>query len=179
MTSTELKTKLTASLEHFESELSQIRTGRVTPALLDHISVTVYESELEIRELATITSLDAQTLSITPWDKTVLADIAKAVRTSELQLDPAIKNDSVIVTVPSMTDDRREEFKRLISIKLEECKTALRNIRQDAMKQITSAFEAKEFGEDEKFRQKAEVEEIVKDFSVKAEELAEAKKQKI
>lgn len=179
MNTSELKRKLESSLEFLHSELSQVRTGRVTPGLLDSIHINAYDSKMAIREVGNITQLDPQTLAVSPWDKSLLETIAKAIRDSELKLNPAVKNDSVIIPVPSLTEERRVEFTKLVSTKVEETKNTMRGIRQDAMKDIDSRFANKEFGEDEKFSMKEDVEDLVKEYVGKAEEAGESKKAEI
>ncbi len=179
MTNAELKTKLNNSVEHLKSELAQIRTGRVTPSLLDSVKVNAYGTQMSVKEVGTISTVDAQTLQITPWDKNMLDSVAKAIRESELKLNPVVQATHVIVPIPSLTEERRKEFTRLVSTKTEETKQAIRNIRQDAMKDIDVSFEKKEFGEDEKFTLKEKVEEIVKECVEEVEEISEQKKKDI
>jgi ribosome recycling factor len=179
MNSSELKNKLSQSLDFLKGELSQIRTGRVSPAMFDVVRVNAYGVEMQIREVGTIHIVDPQTITITPWDRNLLNEIDKAIRNSQLQLNPVVKSDAVVVPVPALTEERRKEITRLVSVKIEECKNSIRNIRQDAMKSVESAFENKEFGEDEKFSRKEEIETIVKDYTTQAEELGEQKKKDI
>jgi ribosome recycling factor len=179
MNTTELQRKLNDSLEFLKGELAQIRTGRVTPGLLDSVIVNAYGSNLTVREVGTINVLDPQTLQVTPWDKNLLEAISNGIKNSDLNLNPSIRNDSVIIPIPTLTEERRKEFTRTVSVKMEEVKNSMRSVRQDAMKEIDTAFEKKEFGEDEKFTMKDEVEDMVKEFVAKAEELGEQKKDDI
>lgn len=176
MKASELKVRLTKSLEHLETELARIRTGRATPALLENIPVEAYGAKITLKEVGTITVSDSQNLLVSPWDKSLLDAIAKVIGESDLNLNPTVGGDSVRVPLPSLTEDRRKEFARLVSSKVEECKTSMRNIRQDVMKVIDEAFLKKELSEDEKFTQKEEVEDIVKDFVSKVENISEKKK---
>ncbi|HXK52866.1 ribosome recycling factor [Candidatus Nomurabacteria bacterium] len=177
MTNSELKAKLQSSLDFLKEELSYVRTGRATPTMLDEIKVNAYGSMLTLKEVGTLSVLDAQTLSVVPWDKSLLKEIAKAIRESQLKLNPAEQGGSVIVPIPQLTEERRLEFVKIVSVKVEECKVAIRHVRNDAMKDIDQAFARKEFGEDEKFSFKEEVEDTVKDFISKADELGDSKKQ--
>ena len=179
MTPAELKSKLENSLEHLKEELAQIRTGRVTPAILDEVQVDAYESMLTVREVGTITVVDSHTLQITPWDKNLIEPLETAIRNSELGLNPSVNNDSVMVPVPTLTEDRRKEFTRLVSTKTEEAKSSMRKTRQLAMKDIETEFADKKIGEDEKFTEKEEVEDIVKDYISQVEKLGEQKKEDI
>lgn len=179
MTKSELKSKLEDSLEFFKNDITQIRTGRVTPQLLDSVKLEAYGSTMTIREVGNIQVLDPQTLAVTPWDKALLENIAGAIKNSDLSLNPAVRNDAVIIPVPPLTEERRLEFSKIISSKMEDSRQSMRNIRQDAMKAIETKFTNKEFGEDEKFTLKGEVEDIVKEYVGKVEEIGEAKKQDI
>jgi ribosome recycling factor len=167
MTNSELKSKLEKSVEFLQTELAKIRTGRASPALIESIKVNVYETMMELREIGTINVLDSHNLVVSPWDKGLLKDIAGAIRNSDLKLNPVVDGDVVRVPLPQLTEDRRKEMTKLVIEKVEEVKGSLRNARQDAMKDIEDLFKKKEIGEDEKFTQKAEVEEIVKEHTDK------------
>ena len=175
----ELKTKLNASLEHLRVELSKIRTGRASPSLIEDILVDSYGSKMRIKELGSIIVSDAQTIVISPWDKGLLKSIEKAIRESGQSLNPATDGDVVRLPIPALTEDRRKEFVKTASSKVEEGKNSIRNARQDTMKDIDKSFSDKTISEDEKFTQKAEVEDVVKEFIKKAEELGENKKNEI
>jgi len=175
MTSTELKNRLTKSIDFLKSELTQIRTGRANPSLLEDIEVMAYDSKMALKELGSITLADAQTILITPWDKNLIPDIEKAIRESESRLNPVEVGGNLKVPVPPLTEDRRKELVRLVNQKIEECKQAVRNIRQDAMKDIDKDFDEKVISEDEKFTQKEEAEDITKDFIEQTEAVGESK----
>lgn len=177
MNQSELKSKLEKSLEFFRNELNQVRTGRATPALIENIEVDAYGSNMKLIELGSITAMDSQNLVVIPWDKNLLSGVAKAIRESELHLNPVVDNDRVRVPIPALTEERRKEFVKLASSKCEETKNAMRSIRQDAMRDIDKAFNEKSLGEDEKFTQKEAVEKTVKEYVTKADELTEAKKE--
>ncbi len=179
MTIPELRTKLAKSLDFLKSELSQIRTGRATPSLIENISVEAYGTSMTLRELSSITVVDSQTLAISPWDKSMLNDILKPVRESDLKVNPVIDGDHIIVPIPALTEERRKDFVKLVSAKMEDFKASIRNIRQDAMRDIEKSFTDKLIGEDDKFAQKEEVETVVKELVSKAEEICEMKKQEL
>lgn len=175
----ELKTKLTKSVDFLNSELAQIRTGRASPALLDEISVDAYGTKMSVRELGSISLLDTQNLVVIPWDKGLLKAISKAIRESNLNLNPVDEADRVRVPVPALTEERRKELAKIVSTKVEDCKSALRNTRQEAMKDVETAFTNKEIGEDDKFRQKEEIEKTVKSFVDQADTAGEEKKDEL
>jgi ribosome recycling factor len=175
----ELKTKLSKSIDFLKTELSQVRTGRASPSLIEAVLVDAYDSKMSIKELGTIIVMDSQNLAVAPWDKSLLKAIAKAIRESDLGLNPVDESDRVRVPVPSLNEERRVELTKMVSGKVEECKSSLRNVRQDVMKNIDKEFTDKEIGEDVKFTQKEEVEKIVKSFVEQADELGETKRKEL
>jgi len=179
MNATELKSKLTKSVDFLKTELTQIRTGRASPTLIENIVVEAYDSKMTLKEVGSISSLDSQNLVVAPWDKSLIKSIASAIRNSELQLSPVIDGDVVRVPLPALTEERRMDMVKLVSAKVEEAKTALRNIRQEAMKDIDKDFSEKKIGEDEKFSSKEDVEKIVKEFVTMCDTVGESKKQEL
>ncbi len=175
MNSSELKSKLQKSIDFLQSELAQIRTGRANPSLIEDISVNAYESKMLLKELGSITLQDAHTILVAPWDKGLIPSIAKAISESEHRLNPVESGSNLRVPIPLLTEERRKELAKLVSQKTEETKQSMRNIRQDAMKDIDRAFDAKEISEDEKFTEKDEIEEVVKKYTKQADEMGEAK----
>jgi len=176
MTIPELRSKLTASFEHLKGELSQIRSGRATTSLVEEVRVMAYGSEMKIRELGTISTPDAQMILISPWDKSLIKEIEHAIREQNPGLNPVPDSQVVKVPVPPLTEERRKEFVKLVNDKAEAAKHSMRNIRQDAMKDIDKRFANKEIGEDGKFSFRDKVEEVVKQTNAQIDNLGEAKK---
>lgn len=176
MTINEYKEKLEKTLEFLKGELSQIRTGRVSPSLIENISVDAYGSKMLLKELGSISTMDSQNLVVSPWDKGLIQPIAKAIRESELKLNPVDESDRIRVPVPSLTEERRKEFTKIVSTRVEECKNAMRNHRQEGIKDVEKQFSEKSIGEDEKFRLKEEYDKLIKDYSGKADEMGDSKK---
>ncbi|MEK7595794.1 MAG: ribosome recycling factor [Patescibacteria group bacterium] len=179
MTTVELKTKLNASLEHLKSALSGIRVGRATTSLVEEIFVEAYDSKMMIKELGSITTPDANLIIITPWDKGQIKEIDKAIRAANLGLNPVPDSLVVKVPVPPLTEDRRKEFTKLATERVEEAKNSMRNVRQEAMKAIDKLFAEKLATEDEKFTQRDEVEKIVREMTDKVEEMGDLKKKEL
>ena len=175
----DLKSKLTKNLDFLKNEMSQIRTGRASPTLVENIAVDAYGSRMTVKELGSITLLDNQNLLISPWDKGLLTAVARAIRESGMGLNPVDDNEKIRVPVPALTEERRKEFSKMVATKVEECKITLRIVRQEIMKDIDRSFTDKEIGEDEKFKQKEDVEKIVKEFVDEADSLGEKKKLEI
>ena len=176
MTTSELRSKLNDSIEFLQEEMSKVRTGRASPSLLEQVKVNAYGSKMTLKELGSISVLDAQSLVVSPWDKSLLKEINKAISESDLGLNPMVDGEVVRVPIPDLTEERRKELTKSVTVKVEEVKNSIRNIRQEAMKDIDTAFEDKSISEDEKFSQKEEVEEIVKEFNEKASQAGENKK---
>jgi ribosome recycling factor len=176
VTTSELKSKLEKSVEYLQVELAKVRTGRASPAMVEEIKVNAYEAMMAIRELGSISVPDAQSLVISPWDKGLSDQIAKAIRESDLNLNPMVDGDLIRVPIPDLTEERRKEMTKLVTSKVEEVKNSIRNIRQEAMKDIDKQFDDKDISEDEKFDTKEEVEKIVKEHNDNSEKLGEDKK---
>ena len=180
MITSDLKNKLTKSIEFLQSEINQIRTGRVSPQLISDIQVEAYSGTMmTIKELGSISVMDPHNLAVVPWDKGTLDAIVNGVRNTNFGLGAVKEADRVRVSVPALTEERRIQFTKEVSEKVEACKNSLRSIRQDAMKDIEKDFSDKTIGEDEKFRQKEEVEKIIKEFTDQSDELGESKKKEI
>ena len=171
-----LKSKLFASVDHLKTELVKIRTGRASPALIEDVTVDVYNSKMKVKELATISVPEPQSILVSPWDKAITKDIDKAIRVSELGLNPVNEGDALRVHIPQLTEERRKELARAVSERVEECRKVMRNIRQEAMKAVDKLFEEKELGEDEKFSRRDDVAKLTREFTDEAEALGEAKK---
>ena len=134
---------------------------------------------MTIKELGSITVMDSNNLAVIPWDKSVLDSIVNGIKSSDLGLSAIKEADRVRVSVPSLTEERRIEFAKDVSEKVESCKNAIRNIRQEVMKDIEKDFSDKSITEDEKFKQKDDVEDIIKEFTEEAETIGEDKKKEI
>lgn len=179
MNISELKSKLTHAVEHFKGDLATVRVGRANAALVEGIEVEAYDGKMKMVEVGSITVPDPQLIVISPWDKSLIKAVDQAVRNAGLGLNPVPDSTGVKVPVPPLTEERRKEFTKLATEKAEAAKNAVRNIRQDAMKEIDKKFSDKLLTEDEKFTQKEEVEKVAKDFTAKIEELSESKKKEL
>lgn len=163
--------------QHLHDEFSKLQVGRANPALMEGIIVMAYGSAQPLRNVASVSTLDAQTISIQPWDRSVLRDISKAITDANIGLNPQDNGESVIIRIPSMTEERRRDIAKIAKKLAEEGKIAVRNIRQDYLKKIKSQDES--VGEDvvkqqEKDLQKKideEIEKIDKMFRHKEEEI--------
>lgn len=143
-----LKPDLKKAEEHLHDELAKLQVGRAHPALVEGIMVMAYGSPQPLRNVASVTIMDAQTISIQPWDRSVLRDIAKGITDASLGLNPQDNGESIMIKVPTLTEERRRDFAKMAGKMAEEAKIAVRNIRQDYMKKIDNAEKAKELSED-------------------------------
>ena len=136
---------------------SRIRTGRAQPGLLDSVMVSVYEQNMPLKQLATIVATDARTLTITPWDKATMAVIEKALRASDLGLNPVVTGPLIRVPLPALNEERRRELVKVVRHESELARVAVRNVRRDALGRLKQALKDKEITEDEERRAAADL----------------------
>ncbi len=179
MNKVELQKKLDAAVDYFKSDIAQVRTGRANPSLIEDLPVEAYGSTMKVKELGTISVPEPQLIVVSPWDTSVLSSIDKAIRNSDLKLNPVSAEGILRIPIPPLSEERREEFAKLVNTKTETAKQAVRNVRQDALKIIDKMFADKQIGEDEKFTKREEVEKMVKDATTQLTELGDAKKEQI
>lgn len=157
--------------------LAQIRTGRAMPSLVENIIVSAYggAQRLKVLELATISAPDTQTLTIDPWDKSVIGEIKKAIEAANVGMNPNIDGEIIRITMPPMTAEDREKYVKLLGTKLEAAKVSVRQVRGDAMKEIKTRFEDKVITEDEKFSEEKRLQELTDEYIVKIDERGKIK----
>src|SRR5215813_9507056 len=146
------ETKMGKSIESFKHELHKIRTGRAHPGILDQVHVEYYGSMVPLSQVANLSLLDARTISVQPWEKGMGAKIEKAIRESDLGLNPQTSGDLIRVPMPALTEERRKELTKVVRHEGEDCKVAVRNIRRDANEHAKKLLKDKEIGEDEERR---------------------------
>jgi ribosome recycling factor len=144
--------KMARSLESLRGELQKIRTGRAHPGLLDQVHVDYYGSSVPISQVANVTLLDARTISVQPWEKGMGAKIEKAIRESDLGLNPAAQGDLLRVPMPALTEERRRDLTKVVRHAGEECKIAVRNVRRDANEHSKKLLKDKAITEDDERR---------------------------
>jgi len=152
--------RMDKSLEALKHEFSRIRTGRAHTNLLDHVMVKYYGSEVPIARTANVNVLDARTLSVTPWDKNMVAEIDKAIRSSDLGLNPVTAGMVIRVPLPALTEERRRELIKVVKAEAEKARVAVRNIRRDANADVKELIKEKEITQDEEHRAEAEVQKL-------------------
>lgn len=139
-------------LEHFRKEILSIRAGRATPSLIEHVQVEMYGSTQPLQHIASITAPDPRTLIIQPWDKSALEPIRKALESAGLGANPSVQETRVLMQLPPLTQERREEFQKLVGKKAEEARISVRKEREIAKQEIQADEKEKAISEDEKFR---------------------------
>ncbi|HHS83417.1 MAG TPA: ribosome recycling factor [Gammaproteobacteria bacterium] len=169
------KVRMVKSIEALKGELSKLRTGRAHTSLLDHITVDYYGSEMPLSQVATVKVEDARTLSVTPWEKTMVAPIEKAIMTSDLGLNPATAGTVIRVPLPALTEERRKDMIKLVRQEGEKARVAIRNIRRDAIHNLKTLLKEKEISEDEERRAQEAIQKLTDLHVEQVEKLLEAK----
>jgi ribosome recycling factor len=152
--------KMGKSLESFKGDLAKVRTGRAHTGLLDHVSVDYYGTPTPLNQVAKITLMDSRTISVMPFEKKMMAAIEKAIRESELGLNPAATGDSVRVPMPSLTEQRRKELIKVVKHEAENARIAVRNLRRDAIHTVKEALKKKEISENDERRAADDVQKL-------------------
>jgi ribosome recycling factor len=172
--------KMDGALEHFVAELGKIRTGRAHPGMLDGITVEVYGAQMPLNQVANVTAPEAQLLQITPFDPSTIQQIAAAIRNDQsLGLNPSDDGRVVRVPVPALTEERRKQLVKQASEKVEEARIALRNVRQDGLKDVRHKKENKELSEDDVKRVEKEFDRLMAEYQGKIEKILKAKEKDI
>lgn len=167
---------LQLTITHLQQELSTIRTGRATPALVENVPVEAYDTKMKLYELASISAPDSHSLAISPWDLSMLSPIRKAIETSNLGVTPTIDSNNVIrISIPPLTEERRHDLVKRVKQVVEEFKVRLRTARQDANKVIETQLKSKEISEDDAKREKEKIQKIIDSYNDKMEEMGNDK----
>ena len=174
-----IEVKMDQSISAFKNNLSKIRTGRANPALLDTVHVDYYGAMLPIGQVANVSLLDARTISVQPWEKGMGAKIEKAIRDSDLGLNPSSMGDLIRVPMPAMSEERRKELTKVVRHEGEAAKIAVRSLRRDANEAVKKAVKDKLASEDEQKRSEAEIQKVTDRHVVEIDRLVAAKEQDI
>ena len=174
-----LQGKMDQSIAAFQNNLTKIRTGRANPALLDSVQVDYYGSMLPISQVANLSLLDARTISIQPWEKGMGAKIEKAIRDSDLGLNPSSMGDLIRVPMPIMTEERRRELTKVVRGEGENAKIAIRNLRRDANDAVKKLVKDKLASEDDQKRSEADIQKATDKHIADVDRLVAAKEQDI
>jgi ribosome recycling factor len=167
------------SIAAFKNNMTKIRTGRANPALLDTVHVDYYGAMMPLSQVANVSLLDARTISVQPWEKGMGPKIEKAIRESDLGLNPASMGDLIRVPMPPMSEERRKEMTKLVRHEGETAKIAVRNLRRDANDHVKKLVKDKLASEDEQKRSEAEIQKLTDRHIIEIDQLVAAKEQEI
>jgi ribosome recycling factor len=152
--------KMTKSIETLKHDLSKVRTGRAHAGLVDHLKVDYYGTETPIPQVANVTLADSRTIAIQPWDKKMVHAVEKAIRDSDLGVNPATSGDVIRVPMPPLTEERRREMTKIVKHEGENAKVAVRNIRRDAIAHVKELAKKHEVSEDDDKRAETEIQKL-------------------
>ena len=169
--------KMDQSIVAFKSNLTKIRTGRANPALLDAVQVDYYGSLLPISQVANVSLLDSRTISVQPWEKGMGAKIEKAIRDSDLGLNPSSMGDLIRVPMPAMSEERRKELTKVVKNEGENAKIAVRNLRRDANESVKKLVKDKLASEDDQKRSETDIQKVTDRHIIEIDHLVAAKEQ--
>lgn len=171
--------KMQKSVEALKNNLGKVRTGRAHTGLLDHVMVDYYGNPTPIPQVANVSLLDARTIGVQPWEKPMVAKVEKAIRDSDLGLNPATMGDVVRVPMPMLTEERRKDLIKVVRSEAEDARVAVRNLRRDANNSLQKALKAKEISEDDDRRTQDEVQKLTDRFIAEVDKLLAQKEQEL
>ena len=171
--------KMQKSIETLKLDLAKVRTGRAHVGILDHVMVDYYGTPTQITQVANLTLLDARTIGVQPWEKKMIAAIEKAIRESDLGLNPATVGDLIRVPTPALTEERRKEMVKLVRGEAEDAKIAIRNIRRDANETLKKPLKDKAISEDDERRTQGEVQKLTDKFVAEVDKLVVEKEKDV
>jgi len=171
--------KMQRSIEAFKNDLAKIRTGRAHTGLLDHIQVDYYGSNVPISQVANMSLIDARTIGVQPWEKKMVQAVERAIRDSDLGLNPATQGDLIRVPMPALTEERRRELVKVVKNEAEAAKIAVRNLRRDGNEQLKKLLKDKDISEDDERRAQDDVQKFTDKFVAEIEKLVLTKEAEI
>jgi ribosome recycling factor len=173
------RTRMGKSIDALENELRRLRTGRASTALVDGIKVPYYGSETPLTQVATVAVADARTLTITPWEKTLVGPVEKALLGSDIGVTPTTAGSVIRLNLPALTEERRKELAKHVSHEGENAKIAIRNIRRDAMQGAKDLLKEKEITEDDEHRSEDEIQKLTDQFVERVDAVVKAKEEEL
>jgi ribosome recycling factor len=171
--------RMLKSIDTLKVDLAKVRTGRAHPGILDHVQVDYYGNPTQINQVANITLMDARTISVQPWEKKMLSAIEKAIRDSDLGLNPSSQGDIIRVPTPPLTEERRKDMVKLVKGEGEDAKIAVRNIRRDANEVLKKLLKDKSCSEDEERRAQDDVQKLTDRFVAEVDRLVAEKEKEV
>ena len=173
------QTKMGRSIESFKAELQKIRTGRAHPGMLDQIHVEYYGSPVPLSQVAQLSLLDARTIGVQPWEKPMISKVEKAIRESDLGLNPSTTGDIIRVPMPALTEERRKDLTKVVKGLGEDAKVAVRNLRREANEHGKKLLKDKEITEDDERRLMDEIQKLTDRTIAEVDHLVQSKEQEI
>lgn len=171
--------KMNKSIETLKSDLAKVRTGRAHTGILDHIQVDYYGTPTHINQVANVTLIDARTIGVQPWEKKMVGVVEKAIRESDLGLNPSTQGDMIRVPTPPLTEERRKEIVKVVKGEGEDSKVAIRNIRRDANEALKKLLKDKACSEDEERRAQDDVQKLTDKFVTEVDKLIAEKEKEL
>lgn len=173
------ETKSNAAIEHLRQEFGKVQTGRANPALVEHLMVDSYGTKMPLKSMANVSIPDAKTIAIQPWDRSQIASVEKAIRESNLGLNPMNNGLAIHLNLPPLTEERRKDLVKVVHKLAEEAKITVRTARHEALDQLKALEKGKEIGEDLFHGKEEEIQEKVDGFNTKIEESAKTKEKEV
>ncbi|MDQ1118645.1 MULTISPECIES: ribosome recycling factor [Pseudoxanthomonas] len=171
--------RMNKSVESLRQALTKLRTGRATPALVDHLKVNYYGSDMPLSQVATVSVADARSLTITPWEKQMVSAVEKAILASDLGLTPNTAGTVIRINIPALTEERRRDLSKVVHSEGEDTKVAIRNVRRDANQQVKDLLKDKQITEDEVRRSEDEIQKLTDKAIKDVDEVVKAKEQEL
>ncbi|MCX7624564.1 MAG: ribosome recycling factor [Thermomicrobium sp.] len=171
--------RMRKTIDLLRSELSGIRAGRASPSLLEHLEVNYYGTPMPLNQLAAITAPEPRMLVVQVWDSSAVSAVEKAIRQSELGLNPSVEGQTLRILLPPLTEERRRQLVKLVHQHVEEAKVAIRNVRRDALADIKKLLKEKQISEDDERRAEQRLQDLTNRYIAEAEKLGKQKEHDI
>ena len=175
----DLKPNLEKTISYLKNELAGLQVGRATPSLIENLEVDCYNQRLPIKQLANIQTPEPRLIIISPWDKTVIKNIEKAINQSRLGLAPVVDEEFIRLKIPPLSEERRREIIKILHEKVEECRVSIRRQREEIWRQIQDLEKEKSISEDDKFKAKDELQKLIDGYNERIEEMKKNKEEAI
>ena len=175
----ETQTRMAKCVDTFKHDLTLLRTGRATTAIVDHLKVNYYGSDMPLSQVATVTVADARTLTITPWEKPMVAAVEKAIMASDLGLTPNTAGQVIRINLPPLTEERRKELSKHVHHEGETAKVAIRGVRRDGIQHVKELLKEKKVTEDEARRSEDEIQKLTDKFVKDIDDAVKTKEQEL
>jgi ribosome recycling factor len=178
-TKKDAQARMAKSVESLRHDLTKLRTGRATTALVDHLKVSYYGSDMPLTQVASVVVSDARSLTITPWEKNMVAAVEKAILASDLGLTPNTAGTTIRINLPALTEERRKELTKVVHTQGEDAKVAIRNIRRDANQQVKDLLKDKTVSEDDVRRAEEDIQKLTDKAIKDVDDVVKAKEQEL